>query len=365
MSKRATKIDRVFLASIVALTGVGFVVFTSASLGLLTRTGATFESVNLYQFIGLCLGVCFFFFASKIPFTFWKRYSFYIFIGVIILNLLVFVPGVALHHNGASRWINLHFITFQPSEFLKIAFVIYFAAWLSGVKEKVKTFWMGAFPFIVISALVGGILLAQSDTDALVVILSSGLVMFFTAGGKWKHIGLLFLIGVISIGIIAAVRPYARDRIMSFVNPGHDLQGSSYQIDQSLIAIGSGKTFGRGFGQSVQKFNYLPEPIGDSIFAVAAEEFGFVGSLFLIGLYVFFGFKSLRIAGRSPDTFSGLVVVGIAILIVIESFMNIAAMLGLIPLSGQPLLFVSHGGTALIIMLGAAGIIANISRHRT
>jgi cell division protein FtsW len=151
---------------------------------------------------------------------------------------------------------------------------------------------------------------------------------------------------------------------MTFFNQSSDIQGAGYQIQQSLIAIGSGKTTGRGFGQSIQKFDYLPEPIGDSIFAVSAEEFGFIGSLILIALFLLFFIRSIKIAVNSPDPFGGLTVLGIAILIIVESFMNISSMLGLIPLSGMPLLFVSHGGTALIIILGAAGIIANISKYQ-
>lgn len=358
------KIDKSFLLSVILLTAGGFIIFISASLGLLAREGATFQSVTTYQFIGLLIGTALFLVFSKIPYTRLRKFSFYIFLGVLILNIAVFIPGVALHHGGASRWINLGFITFQPSEFLKIAFIIYFAAWLSGVKDKIRTFKMGILPFIAISLVVGGILLGQSDTDALVVIMFSGLAMLVVAGARLKHIAILVLLGVLAIGIVATVRPYARARIMTFLNPQADTQGASYQINQSLIAIGSGRAFGRGFGQSVQKFDYLPEPIGDSIFAVQAEEFGFVGSIVLILFYFFFAFRSFTIAARSPDMFSGLTVLGIAILVITESFMNIAAMLGLIPLSGEPLLFVSHGGTALIIILGAAGIIANVSRHQ-
>lgn len=360
---RAHKIDKLFVLSILLLTVGGFIVFTSASLGLLAREGASFQSVTMYQFIGLLIGIGVFIAASRIPYQFWKKYSFYIFISVLFLNLLVFVPGLALYHGGASRWINLRFITFQPSEFLKIAFIIYFAAWLAGIRDRIHTFKLGILPFIVLSGVIGAILLGQSDTDALIVTLAAGLVMFIAAGGRMRDVILLMVIGAIAVGTVAMVRPYARARIMTFLNPGSDPQGAGYQVQQSLIAIGSGGMFGRGFGQSVQKFNYLPEPIGDSIFAVAAEEFGFVGSLVLIGMYLFFALRTFRISIGAPDTFSGLLVLGIGILVIVESFMNIGAMLGIIPLSGEPLLFVSHGGTALIIMLGAAGIIANVSRR--
>ena len=175
------------------------------------------------------------------------------------------------------------------------------------------------------------------------------------------------LLASVLLVLVAGVvffRPYARQRIMTFIHPTADTQGAGYQIQQSLIAIGSGQITGRGFGQSVQKFKYLPEPIGDSIFAVGAEEFGYIGSLSLILLFLLFIFRSIKIASRAPDTFAGLVVIGIAVLITVESFMNISSMIGILPLAGMPLLFVSHGGTALIIVLGAVGIIANISKFQ-
>jgi len=164
--------------------------------------------------------------------------------------------------------------------------------------------------------------------------------------------------------VVAFTRPYIRDRLVTFINPTRNLQGSSYQLNQSLIAIGSGQMFGRGFGQSVQKFNFLPEPIGDSIFAVMAEEFGFVGSTLLIFLYIFFTFRGMRIAMNSPDAFGGLLAFGIVILIVTQSFFNIGAMVGLLPISGIPLLFFSHGGTALFMTLAEVGIVLNISRFQ-
>jgi cell division protein FtsW len=167
----------------------------------------------------------------------------------------------------------------------------------------------------------------------------------------------------IMVGGVVLIRPYALDRVKTFLNRGSDTQGSGYQINQSLIAIGSGQLTGRGFGQSIQKFGYLPQPTDDSIFAVTAEEFGFLGSIALIGLYLLLIASIFRIGNRSPDVFGGLMVMGIGVLIITESFMNISAMIGLIPLSGVPLLFVSHGGTALIITLAISGMVANVSKY--
>jgi cell division protein FtsW len=363
MKSKVHRIDRTFLTLVILLTVGGFFIFSSASLGLVAReTGAQIGSITVNQVISLALGCIAFFLMSRYKYSNLKKYSFYIFVGSLIINCLVFIPGIALEHGGAARWIDLKFFTFQPSELLKIAFIIYCAAWLSSIKDKVTNIKSGLLPFVIMMAFVGALLLAQSDTDTLVVIVSAGVAMYFTAGANLKHIAILLIACAVALSLVVAVRPYARQRIMTFINPAADSQGAGYQIQQSLIAIGSGQITGRGFGQSVRKFNYLPEPVGDSIFAVAAEEFGFIGCVLIVGLFLGLAIRGFKLSTRAPDAFSGLMVVGIVILVTIESFMNISAMLGIIPLSGMPLLFVSHGGTALIMVLGASGIVANISR---
>lgn len=333
-------------------------------MGLLAQNGANFGTVAAKQTISLAIGIVAFIVFSRIHYTKWRKYAFFIFIGAIGINLLLFIPGISLYYGGASRWINIGPLTFQPSEFLKIAFIIYVAAWIQHFKDKMASMKHGLIPYAVIMAILSALLLSQSDTDTLVIIGFAGIIMFFMAGMPLKHIALsMIMMGLIIFGVIM-IRPYAYQRVMTFLNHANDTQGAGYQINQSLIAIGSGQLSGRGFGQSIQKFGYLPEPIGDSIFAVASEEFGFIGSIALIIVYILVVLSSFRIASRAADTFGGFLTLGIAILIITESFMNIAAMLGLIPLSGVPLLFISHGGTALIIALSAAGIVANVSRYK-
>lgn len=284
------------------------------------------------------------------------------FVGSLILTALVFVPAIGFSYNGAHRWIHILNFSFQPSELLKIGFVIYFAAWLGSIKDKVTTWKYGTWPLVAFLSVVGAILLKQPDTATFGVIFFAIVAMFIVAGGRWLHIGILSLIGVVAITVLFFTRPYIADRIETFLDPSRDPLGSGYQIQQSQIAIGSGQIFGRGFGQSIQKFNYLPEPVGDSIFAVAAEEFGFVGGSILIVLYLLFGIRGLKIAANAPDNFGRLLTVGIVILVVSGSFVNIASMLGIMPLSGLPLLFVSHGGTAMFFALAQVGIILNISK---
>jgi cell division protein FtsW len=363
MASRTRHIDRFFLLTVLALTGFGFVIFLSASLGLLAQENISYSNVALKQIISLGLGLIAFFIFSKIQYAWVRRIAFFIFLGAIAVNLLLFIPALTLHHGGASRWIDLGFVTFQPSEFLKVAFIIYMAAWVHYAKSKISQMRYGLLPYLILMVILGVLLMVQSDTDTLVVIGATGIIMLIIAGVPLRHITLAGLVMAIAVTVVIFTRPYAAERVKTYFNRGSDSQGSGYQINQSLIAIGSGQLTGRGFGQSIQKFGYLPQPTDDSIFAVAAEEFGFIGSIGLLILYVLFAISSFRIGTRSQDVFGGLMAVGIAVLIVSESFMNMAAMLGLIPLSGMPLLFVSHGGTALIITLAAAGIVANVSKH--
>jgi cell division protein FtsW len=362
MATRTRHIDRFFLISVLLLTGFGFVIFLSASLGLLAQENVSFKGVAMKQTISLGIGLVAFFLFSNVPYVWVRKSAFFIFLAAIGINLLLFIPSLTLHHGGASRWIDLGFVTFQPSEFLKVAFIIYMAAWAHYAKHRIEKMKFGLLPYVILMVILGALLMVQSDTDTLVVIGGTGIIMMIIAGVPIRHITLAGLLMAVAITAVIFFRPYAAERVKTFLNKGSDSQGSGYQINQSLIAIGSGQITGRGFGQSIQKFGYLPQPTDDSIFAVAAEEFGFVGSVGLLGLYVLFAVSSFRVGTRSPDVFGGLMAVGIAVLVISESFMNMAAMLGLIPLSGMPLLFVSHGGTALIITLAAAGMVANVSK---
>jgi len=357
------KVDKPFLVITVILVVAGFFIFSSASLGLLAKQSSNYSSVAFSQTVlGLCLGTIALVIASRLDYKIWKKSAFYLIIIAVILNLLVLVPQIGFEHGGARRWLHLGSLSFQPSEILKFAFIVYFAAWAAGVKEKMKTFKWGFLPLLLLLGLCGGLLLLQPDTDTFMVIGVTGMAMFIAAGGRWRQVLVIVLAGLAGIAFLAFTRPYVMQRLQTFLNPTTDALGASYQIQQSLIAIGSGGLFGTGFGQSVQKFTYLPEPVGDSIFAVAAEEFGFVGSVVLIAIFVLFAVRGLKIAGNVPDPFGRLVVTGIVIMIISQAFVNIGAMLGVLPLSGITLPFVSHGGTSLFISLFEIGVILSISK---
>ena len=362
MSK-GSKIDKTFLIFTIILIVAGFFIFSSASLGLLAKEGSNYSSITFSQVVlGLLLGSIAMIITSRLDYKIWRSSAFYLFLFAIFLNILVLVPSIGFEHGGARRWIMLAGVSFQPSEILKFAFVIYFAAWLSSVKERVKEFRYGLLPMLILLGVAGGLLLLQPDTDTFLIIVFASFAMYIAAGGPWKNILALALCGALGLALLAFTRPYVMKRIQTFLDPTADAQGASYQIQQSLIAIGSGEIFGRGFGQSVQKFTYLPEPIGDSIFAVAAEEFGFLGSVILIGIFLLFAIRGLKVASRVPNLFARLTVVGIVIMIIAQAFVNIGAMLGVLPLSGITLPFVSHGGTSLFASLFEVGIVLAISK---
>lgn len=366
MTKNSPKsIDAILLILISILVVVGFFIFSSASLGLLARDGASFGSAAFSQFFfGIIGGGIAMFITSNIYYRNWRQYAFYIFIASAVFTLFVFIPGLGMSHGGATRWIDIGFTTIQPSEFFKIGFVIYIATLLSGTHKQIETWRYGVIPFLAIIAITALIMLALPDTDTFMIMAMSGVAMFVTAGAKWKHIAMLGIMAILLLSIVAFMRPYIMDRLTTFMHPEDDPQGSGYQIQQSLIAIGSGGWFGRGYGQSIQKFEYLPEPSSDSIFAVFAEEFGFIGSFLLILVLAIFTFRGFKIATQSSDLFGMLLVVGFMTLILAQAFLNIAAMAGIAPLSGLPLPFISHGGTALMATLGALGIVLNVSKYQ-
>lgn len=356
--------DKFFLILVMSLVLGGFFIFISASMGLLVKDGASFGSVAGNQaLLGLLGGLISMVVLSKINYRDWKKYSFYLFIVSVILTALVFIPQIGLEHNGAKRWILLGSFSFQPSELLKLGSVLYAAAFFAGIKDRITSIRWGLLPLLGILTTVGIVILKQPDTGTFFVIFIAIMSMFLIAGGKWRHILAIVVISVIGFVFLVYQKPYLAERIEVFINPYSDPTGSGWQIRQALISIGSGGIFGKGFGQSIQKFSFLPEPIGDSVFAVAAEEFGFVGGLTIIIAFFLFLWRGFHIAKNVPDKFGGLLTLGIVIIIAFQSFINIASMLGVFPLTGVPLFFISHGGTAMFFALSGVGIVLNISRY--
>jgi len=322
------------------------------------------KDILLQAGLGLGLGFFAFLAARTIPLARVRRFAPYLYAATIILTALVFVPGIGFHSGGATRWINLGFTTLQPAEFLKIGFIIALAWWLAPRARQLADPKKGLFPFVAILIVPSALLLAQPNTSTTMLLLATGAMMYFVAGAPWRDFGILALGIIIALGIVILVRPYVLERIITFLHPSENSLSSGYQIQQSLIAIGSGGLLGRGFGQSIEKFNYLPEPDGDSVFAVFAEETGFVGAAILLLLFIGLAARGIVIAGHSRDLFGGLLALGFSFIIILQAFINMGAMLGMIPLTGMPLPFISHGGTALMAVLLMCGIVLNVAAHQ-
>jgi cell division protein FtsW len=342
---------------------VGLLFFVSSAFSVLGQKAGMFSKMMMSQFGLGALG------GSAIAYVIAKKFSiknlFSYSLPLLILGALsvlsLYIPGVGVSINGARRWIHVGFLSFQPAELLKITAVIASAWWYT--KYKPETLLQHGMALFVCAVLPAGILLAQPDTDGAMVLIASVMVIAFVSNFPLKAlsgIGFSLLLGV---GILIMTRPYIRDRFETYLHPEKDPQGTSFQIIQSFIAVGSGKVTGRGFGQSVQKFTFLPEPLNDSLFAVIAEEIGFVGSVSILALYLLFYHRICILAKRVSDEYSSFLLLGLGSLITFQAIINIMSNLGLFPLSGLPLPFMSQGGTALALMLICVGLMLCASKE--
>jgi cell division protein FtsW len=362
--QKLNKIDTKLFFVVLSLIVFGLVMISSAGIAYSqTRFGDSYYFLKHQLFYGVIPGLIILYFIQKIHYTFWKKISVMMFLASVVFLILVFVPGFGTKIYGASRWLKLGPFSFQPSEMLKLSIIIYLSAWLSGRKEKIQDFFEGLVPFLIVIALVSFLLIKQPDMGTLGAIIFIAMPVFFVSGAKMSHMFLIAAGGISSFFVLIKVEAYRMGRLLVFLHPEVDPRGIGYQINQALLAIGSGGIFGRGLGKSLQKFNYLPEPVGDSIFAIIGEELGLIGACLLVFLFVFLAVRGLRIAKNAPDQFSQLVAVGIVSWIIFQAFINISAISGLIPLTGIPLPFISYGGTSIIFLLAGVGILLNIAKY--
>lgn len=359
-------IDKTLLGIIILLCITGLVTLASASSSLSQQRFNHSPYYFLYRqmIFGIGIGGILFFLAFHIPLSFYHAWAPALLIASIFLVLLVFVPGIGLKIGGATRWIHVGSFSFQPSEFLKLTFVMYLASWLASKRKEVTSYTEGFLPFLVITGFVSLFMVLEPDIGTLGVLALSALLLFFVGGGKRFQITISILLGMAILVLIIYLEPYRQSRLFVFFNPEAERQGAGYHVNQALIAIGSGGMFGKGWGLSRQKFQYLPEPAGDAIFAVYAEELGFIGTLFLIALFAVFFIRGMLIAERAKDIFAQLFAAGIIILVIVQVIVNIGAISAILPLTGIPLPFVSYGGTALAFLLFEMGILLNISRNK-
>lgn len=303
-------------------------------------------------------------FAIYFPLNFWKKAALPLFVVSIFLLIALFLPGIGANYGSSTSWINLPFLpSLQPAEFAKLGLIFYLAVWMEKRQELVRSFQYGFIPFTILLSSVVVLLAMQPDFGSVLVIAVIAASMFFAAGGSPLHIMAGGLLAAAMAYPIIMSKEYIRNRFLTFLNPDLDPLNIGFQIKQALIAIGSGGFFGVGFGKSIQKFGYLPEVQGDTIFAAAAEELGFIRISFLVLAYLIIAYRGYRIAGNAEDRFSMLIATGITSWFAFQAIINMGVNLAILPLTGLTLPFVSYGGSSLIINMLAAGILLNISRY--
>lgn len=360
----AHSFDRTLLFTALLLFLGGILILGSASVVTAEKRFGSIGHYALRQLLyGGLVGMAALVVAQWLPYRVWKKAAPLLMLAALIALALVFIPELSYVFGGARRWLTLGPLNFQPSEIMKLAFIAYLASWLEARRDEVKSIAYGLLPFSLMLAIVGLFLVMQPDFGTLGVIVASAGILYFLGGGRISQIVTLSVFGLAIFYFLIRIAPYRLDRILVFLQPGLDPSGIGYQITQSLIAIGSGGFFGRGFGASVQKYYYLPEPMSDSIFAIFTEEMGFLGGTALIVLFGFLGWRGFLIAKRAPDIFGKLLAGGISASIMTQAFIHMASISGLFPLTGIPLPFVSYGGTSLAVTLAEIGILLNISKY--
>ncbi|MFA7653467.1 MAG: putative lipid II flippase FtsW [Candidatus Magasanikbacteria bacterium] len=363
-SPRHHHVDRTFVVYLGILVVFGLVALASASAPLgYEKFNDAYYYVKAQLTHGLLPGIVLFLIAMRITGKFWHRYS-GIFYGVALLLLvLVFVEGLSTVINGSHSWLNIAGYTFQPSELAKLAVIIVLSKLLSDPSRDLTDWKNGLMPILAIIAPTLLLIIFQPDIGTLSILVVIVFVMLYLARLSKTYLLVLGLAVIIAFAALMFAAPYRVQRFTTFLHPELDPKGVGYHINQSFLAIGSGGLWGLGLGNSRQKFQYLPEVNADSIFAVMAEEIGFIFSSLFICLILFIGWRGLRIAKSVPDDFSRLMVGGIMTWFLWQSFLNIGAMVGVMPLTGVPLPFISHGGSSVMVMFLAMGIVVGVSRE--
>ncbi|MFA5158368.1 MAG: putative lipid II flippase FtsW [Patescibacteria group bacterium] len=358
--KKRNHADYVLMILIFAVIAFGLIMIYSVSkyLSLQITDQASDKYYLVRQLVSLGIGIVVWVACQAIDYRFWQKHT-----GKMLWITLILLASVFIFRaQSGERWINFFGVGFQPSELAKLSMILYLSGWLSGRKkaENVDNLFL---PFIIFVGTVSLLMLIQKDLGTLSVLLVIAAVIYFAAGAKLTNIFIGGSLGVFLVWLAIKIEPYRMQRLTSFLNPNEGALSSTYQIRNALIAIGSGGLWGLGFGQSKQKYLYLPEAQTDAIFPIIAEELGFLRSSVVVIVYALIATRGYSIARRAPDQYSSLVATGITTWIIWQAFVNLAAMMSLMPLTGVPLPFISYGGTSLIAFLAAVGILLNISKQ--
>jgi cell division protein FtsW len=362
MLDKLRSLDRgiLFLTIVLVIFGIMMLISATGPVAVL-RTGDGLYYVKRQLLQGILPGAFLFLLFASVDYRRWKSFAIPGLLASLILLVLVFIPGLGVARGGSRSWLNLGGIIFQPSEILKFSFPLYAAAWLSSRRAEDIYHWQrGLLPFLGAVGLVGILLLLQPDTGSMLIIVASALAMYFFSGAPLFWFFGLGALGMSALLFLLKHSPYRAARFMTFLSPELDPLGKGYHINQALLAIGSGGFFGLGFGHSRQKFLYLPEVEADSIIAVMAEELGWIAIVILICLFGALVWRCFKIARESQDPFGSYLAGGIGVVLGLQVVLNIASMTGLMPMTGVTLPFISHGGSAMAILLASMGLLAGI-----
>lgn len=364
MVKTRLPVDYTMLGYLITLLVFGLLMLTSASAvqGLHLFKDQYFF-IKHQVFFGLVPGLFLAYAMLRTRYTFWQEHARLVMALSIGILILVLIPGVgSTYDKGARSWFSAFGFSFQPAEFVKLGLILFFSAYLIKYRQKLSSWQEGFIPSLIVGLTPVFLLLLQPDVGTASIVFGITLLLLFFAGAQLRHLGVLLLIGLVGLGCMVALAPYRLHRVMTFLHPELDPKGIGYQINQAYLGIGSGGLLGLGLGHSRQKFQYLPEVQADSIFAVVGEEMGFIITAGFIILLILTIRRGYLIAQTSDHEYGMLVAAGISSWLAIQSFLNIGAIIGLLPLTGVPLPFVSHGGSSLMTMLAASGLLLNISR---
>lgn len=363
MKRKEANVDWWLLSAILIILVIGLtMVYSASAVKAFHDFGDSFYFLKR-QAIFAVLGLISMLFISRIPYVNWKKWSPIILIVCFILLIAVLIPGIGVVRGGARSWLGIGSFGIQPSEFMKLAMILFLAKWLSEQQQKITLFMKGLMPPLGLVFIAFAIIMLQPDLGTGAVMVGASMILIFVAGAQIKHLGGLALVGVAGfVGLILAA-PYRLKRITSFLDPWSDPLGGGYQIIQSLFAIGPGGLVGLGLGMSRQKFSYLPEPQTDFIFSILSEELGFIGGATLILLFLIVIWRGVKVAISAPDTFGSLLAIGITSIIGVQVLINIGVVIGMMPVTGITLPLVSYGGSSLTLLLTAFGILLNISRY--
>jgi cell division protein FtsW len=358
----ARRPDYVLLAAVLALTAVGLLAVYSASFAIGMNDYHNPNYFIVKQAISAVIGLGLMFALMRIDYRYLRNLSPLIMLVSLLLLLVVLVPHVGVNSNGARRWIAIGPLPpLEPSEFAKLAMIIYIAAWLSAKGEQLQDVSLGLVPFVMMVGLIAGLILLEPDMGTAVVIALTTMTMFFVAGASLRHVLTLLLAGLLGGLLLILVEGYRSSRLLIFLNPEKDPAGAGFHIIQLLIALGSGGLHGLGLGASRQKFFYVPGAHTDGIFAIIGEEVGLIGALVVIALFALLVWRGFRAAFRAQDNFAALVAVGVTCWIGYEAVINIGGITRSMPMTGIPLPLISYGGSALMATLAAVGILLNVT----